>query len=109
MHQPALTLPPAAPVALPLGKPLPSYWFQNAYEALAPCSGLPAAQCCSGVGHAFAQNVSLHDGFSMRYDSLGFQRFSLDVTVRPDACICHVRWQGGTDGTDLSSVSELHV
>lgn len=76
---------PDALAAIPLGKPIPSFWFKNAYEALVPCPSVPEAQCCSGVGHAFAQNATLYDGYQVKYNSPSFQLFSLDVTVR--ACL----------------------
>ena len=68
--------------AQPLGTPPPAFWYQNAYELLTTCSSVPAAQCCNGVGHAFAQNSTQYDGTAMKFNSAAFQLFSMNVRVR---------------------------
>ena len=73
--------------AQPLGTPPSAFWYQNAYELLTTCSSVPAAQCCNGVGHAFAQNSTQYDGTAMKFNSAAFQLFSMNVRVRPSLYI----------------------
>ncbi len=70
-----------------LGAPVDAY---NKYEALVPCDSVAPAQCCDGVGHALLSNATVYSQTAVKYNSLAFKLFSLDISVGRHAPLCLV-------------------
>ena len=58
-----------------------AFELQNAYERVTAACSTPGPQCCSGTGHAFAQNATVYDAIPLAYNSAGFELFEIDIKV----------------------------